>query len=70
MTYVRDHVVHTKYLGEEGTQAALDKDRRPVMAALGFMGGGGLADRADAADRAVRQPLPLQRRDQHRDARA
>ena len=40
--YVREHAVHTKYLDEEGTEAALDKDRRPVIAAIGFMGGAGL----------------------------
>jgi capsular exopolysaccharide synthesis family protein len=42
LVYVREHAVHTKYLDEEGTQAALDKDRRPILAALGFMGGAGL----------------------------
>jgi capsular exopolysaccharide synthesis family protein len=42
LQYVRDHAVHTKYLDEDGTQATLDKDRRPILAAIGFMGGAGL----------------------------
>ncbi len=42
LQYVRTHAVHTKYLDDLGTQPALDKDRRPILAALGFMGGAGL----------------------------
>ncbi len=41
LIFMRDHVQHIKFISY-GDAAVIDKDRRPIFAALGFMGGAGL----------------------------